>query len=169
MLRRLLLFRHARAAGLLAPDGSGAAPGGDHARPLVPSGQQDAVEVGAELAIRGWIPDAVLSSDSARTRQTWACLSVALGSPPVRFDHALYNADAETLIEEIGLVGDDVRTLLVLAHNPGLQELAWELTGEDVGLATANALLLCSEAPTWPEALRPRRWRVEALVRPKGR
>lgn len=165
---RLVLMRHARAAGLLAPDGSGVVPGGDHERPLEPAGREDAADVGAALAARGWIPDAVVSSDSARTRQTWACLTASLGAPPVRFSPALYHADAGTLLDELGGVDADVRTLLVLGHNPGLQELAYELTGEDVGLATANALLLRSGYVSWPEALRPRRWHLEALVRPKG-
>lgn len=165
---RLVLMRHARAAGLLAPDGSGLVRGGDHERPLEPAGREDAVDIGAALAARGWIPDAVISSDSARTRQTWACLAVALGAPPVTFGRALYHADAETLLDELGRVEPSVRTLLVLGHNPGLQELAYELTGEDVGLATANALLLHSTCPSWPDALRPRRWHLEAMLRPKG-
>ncbi len=169
MLRRLVLMRHARAAGLLAPDGSGLAKGGDHARPLTPDGREDAVDMGVALAVRGWGPDLVLSSDSARTKQTWACLSVGLGEDlPVRVERALYNADAETLLDELGVVEDEVRTVLVLAHNPGLQELAYGLTGEEFVIATANVLLLCAEGATWREALR-RRWRLEAGIQPKAR
>src|SRR5690554_3687771 len=110
MLRRLVLLRHARAVDLWTGPETPAR-GADHARPLTPDGQEDAVESGAELATRGWFPEPVLCSDSARTRQTWVSLAAALGSPSVSDEPSLYHADADTWLEELGLVEASVGTV----------------------------------------------------------
>ncbi len=65
MTRRLIVMRHAKSswkhAGLT-----------DHQRPLNKRGRKDAPRVARALIERGWTPRRVLSSDAARTRETWA-------------------------------------------------------------------------------------------------
>lgn len=160
-MRRLILMRHAKSAwDTDAPH--------DHARPLSGRGRRDAPRVGAYLAELGWVPDRVLSSDSARTRETWIRMAAA-------FDHAidviwsrrLYAAGLEE-IEEAVADQDDAETLLVLGHNPGWEDAVTWLTGEEEPLTTANAALLEGDHATWLDGFdAPRRWRLVEVVRPK--
>ena len=68
MHRRLIIMRHAKSSWT-----SGAL--SDHERPLNARGIRDAPRVGAALVKRGWLPQLVLSSDSERTRETFAGMS----------------------------------------------------------------------------------------------
>ena len=61
----------------------------------------------------------------------------------------------------------DVRTVLVLGHNPGWEEAVEELSGREVRITTANVVLLEGEGATWREALQRGPWSVAGVVRPK--
>jgi phosphohistidine phosphatase len=119
--RTLLILRHASAAN---------EPGmADVQRPLTPIGRKEATEVGRRLA--GLNPDRVLCSTAVRTRQTWQQISAELPvQPKVDFETEIYQANAETLRELVWFTHDDVRTLLLIGHNPAVHELAWFLLGE---------------------------------------
>ena len=74
------------------------------------------------------IPALVLCSPSRRTRQTWELLAGSLKSePPIEFPDGLYLAEPARLLTQIGQAPDDLPSLLVIAHNPGLQALAHKL------------------------------------------
>ncbi|MFF3247200.1 SixA phosphatase family protein [Streptomyces sp. NPDC002870] len=125
-LRRLVVLRHAKSA---RPEGVP-----DHDRPLAPRGLRDAPAAGRWLAEADCLPDLVLCSTARRTRQTWELAARELGStPPVRYDPRLYGADDEPLLEAVCAVPDDVGTLLLIGHNPGLQDLILLLAGEALG------------------------------------
>src|SRR3954463_6361634 len=117
-MRRLLLLRHAKA--------ERSQPGGrDHDRVLAARGRADAKTLGAYLARHAFIPDRAVVSTSARTRETWTLLAAAMGkSPPVSFDERIYDATPEAILGAIRETGPNAGTLLVVGHNPGLQELA---------------------------------------------
>ena len=69
----------------------------DHDRPITPAGAAAAAAVARALAARGWLPDLVLASDAARSRQTLAAMAEAvpaLGAAPAFFRGALYTAAA---------------------------------------------------------------------------
>ena len=119
-MRRLILFRHAKAQ-------ARSATGEDIDRPLDPSGKADCAIMGRVLAGEGLTPDLALVSSSRRTRETWDCLAVFFPQARVRFSEDLYNASVEEIIAEIDAAGES-GTLMVVAHNPGLHELAVELT-----------------------------------------
>ena len=115
---RLLLLRHAKAE-------KAAPAGGDHERPLNPRGRKDAARIGAYLAHHALVPDRAVVSDARRTRETWDRLAAALSTPPpVGYDHRLYNAGPELILEVIKETDRATRTLLVIGHNPGLHEVA---------------------------------------------
>src|SRR5690606_10233831 len=112
MERRLIVMRHAR---------SGWEGGEDHARPLTDRGRREAPAIAHRLAALFWVPELVLASDARRTEETWERIAGAFApEPPIRFARELYLADAEDLIEVLGGVGDEIRTLQVIGHNPGL-------------------------------------------------
>lgn len=125
-LRRLVVLRHAKSAW---PEGLA-----DHARPLGPRGLRDAPAVGRWLATADCLPDLVLCSTARRTRQTWQLAAGELGSvPQVRYERRIYAADDQELLDAVREVPADIETLLLIGHNPGLQELILLLTGEAIG------------------------------------
>jgi phosphohistidine phosphatase len=119
-MKRLFLLRHAKTV-----QDSGE---GDHARVLTERGRGDAGLIGHYMDMHGYLPDAVLCSTSVRTRETWDILSGELARmPDPAFTRALYLASAKQMLELIRGVPDEAGSLLVIAHNPGTEELAAKL------------------------------------------
>ncbi|MFO1013073.1 MAG: histidine phosphatase family protein [Caulobacteraceae bacterium] len=122
-MRRLILFRHAQAEAR-APSGE------DFDRPLAPAGRLDAALMADVLAKDGLTPDVVLVSAARRTQETWACMAAAFPNAKVFTVPALYNASNDEIMAEVDNVSVLGDTLIVVAHNPGLQELAMDLLSE---------------------------------------
>ena len=121
--RTLLLLRHAKAE---PTDDRG-----DHARGLTARGRRDAVAVGQWLTDRGLVPDLALCSDAARAVQTWDGVAGSLPQPvAVRTDPRLYEASAPSLVALLAETPAEVRTLLVVGHEPTVSETAVALAGE---------------------------------------
>lgn len=124
-LRRLVVLRHAKSAW---PDGVA-----DHRRPLAPRGHRDAPVVGRMLAENDCLPDLALCSTAVRARETWELAAAQWGTPPpVRHEPRLYAADVSELLAVVHEVPAAVRTLLLVGHNPGLEELVLELAGDSL-------------------------------------
>lgn len=122
--RRLVLLRHAK-----AEHGGDIA---DHLRPLSLVGRRQAGAVGATLRAAGLIPELVLCSSSVRTHQTWDLVRSALGAQPVlEVSDTLYTARVRALLDLVRLVPADVRTVLVVGHEPTVSESAATLAGPD--------------------------------------
>lgn len=114
MTRRLILMRHAKSSwDEPALD--------DHARPLNGRGRRSAVALGKWLAEKGYLPDLVLCSTAARTRETLDGLK--LGVVPVKYLDALYHASTGLLLETLQANGAGNCVLLV-SHNPGCADFA---------------------------------------------
>ncbi|WP_210571060.1 histidine phosphatase family protein [Streptomyces sp. GESEQ-4] len=124
-LRRLVILRHAKSAW---PDGVP-----DHDRPLAPRGRRDAPAAGIALAEADCLPDLALCSTAVRARQTWELASDQWGTPPpVNHDPRLYGADVPDLLSVVHDVSAEVETLLLVGHNPGLEELVLALAGDSL-------------------------------------
>lgn len=159
--RRLIVLRHAKS------DQYSDAPT-DHDRPLNPRGIRSAPMIAAKLAELGWVPQVVVSSDSKRTRQTWDHMKAALGgSPDVRFTSSLYLAGPPEVRQALRELPDGVETAMVIGHNPGWEEVVFELCGVRVRMTTCNAALLEVKADGWDEAMVRQDWRFETVLRPK--
>ena len=117
-MRRLLLLRHAKA--------ERSQPGGaDHARLLADRGRSDAPQMGAYLVRHGLIPDLAVVSPAARTRETWELAATAFKpAPKVSYEERVYGATTQALLAVIKETEPKVHTLLVVGHNPGLEDLA---------------------------------------------
>ena len=131
-MKRLIVVRHAKAThkpGFADPD-----------RPLTGRGRRDAKAAGQWLLGQRLIPDLVLCSPSLRTRQTWDRLAAELGTGhdiEVQYDSRVYLADEDDALDVIGETPDDVRTLLIVGHNPAMQQVASSLTSQgDLGFPT---------------------------------
>jgi phosphohistidine phosphatase len=118
-MKRLILLRHAKAE-RSAPSGR------DFDRPLSRHGLNEAARTGRMLAAAGLIPDVVLVSASVRTVQTWEQASAALPDAKVQIRQDLYNAPSERL-QAVAEVEHDAQTVMVIAHNPGIGALAYDL------------------------------------------
>ena len=117
--RRLILLRHAKSDWPDVPDRD---------RPLAKRGRRDAPRIGRWLHEHGYQPDVVVVSAATRTRQTWDLVAPELGgSPAVHFEPRAYAASALTLLYLAQELPDRYRTALLIAHNPGLSELATSL------------------------------------------
>lgn len=127
-MRQLILLRHAKAA--VDSD-----TGQDFDRPLAPRGREDAPVVGRALADAGAEPELVLVSAAKRTRETWELVSAAFPGVEARFLDELYEATAETLLHLVEHA--KVARLMIVGHNPGLQELAIRLARRNTPLDAA--------------------------------
>lgn len=101
----------------------------DMERPLNSRGVKDAIHMGAYLNKLGLVPDMMVVSAAQRTQETAKLLLENLSVPDkhIIVDKELYLADRETLQEIIEVYATDNRRLLVLAHNPGMDELVSHL------------------------------------------
>lgn len=117
-MRRLLLLRHTKSSWR-----DEALP--DIERPLAPRGRRAAPAIGIYLRDHGMIPDLVLVSTAQRTRETWQLINLMFAdAPAVRYDEKLYLADAEDILKRVAKAPAAAETVMVVGHNPGLQELA---------------------------------------------
>ncbi len=97
----------------------------DHTRSLTMRGREEAAAVGALLSGKGLVPDYVLCSTSARTRETLAEVQNSFAEwPHVTYSQKIYNASEVDLLNQIAAIAEDVTTLLVVGHNPGLYQLS---------------------------------------------
>lgn len=103
----------------------------DFDRDLNKRGRRDAPEMGRRLAARYAILDAFVVSTACRARATAELMAGELDFPPERieFRDELYLASPSTMLDVIRQVPDSVQTLALLAHNPGITELANRLSG----------------------------------------
>jgi phosphohistidine phosphatase len=97
----------------------------DRERPLAPRGRRAAKQIGKHLAALAIEPELVLCSPAERTRQTLELIRPALGaSPKVKLEAKLYGATSDELLERIRAVPESIASVMLIAHNPGLQDLA---------------------------------------------
>ena len=120
-MKLLSLLRHATATADAADD---------HSRSLSVDGQAEAVDIAAHLAMTDLpAPDLILSSDSRRTHQTAKTLQMFFPEAALDLDHALYLAGSDTLLDIIHAQDDAHTHVVIVAHNPGIGQLAFDLGG----------------------------------------
>lgn len=96
----------------------------DHERPLAPRGLRDAKRIAKHLRGLEVRPALVLCSSATRTRETFELVQPALGDAPVQIEEELYAASSDALLERVRALPDEVGSLLLIGHNPGLYDLA---------------------------------------------
>lgn len=151
--RRLMLLRHAKSDW---PEGVE-----DHNRPLSRRGRKAASLIADYLVKKRLRPDLALVSSARRARETLSLIEAYLPkAAEIRIIEALYDAPAEQILDVLRGLGPDCRSVLVLAHNPGIQEVALWLAdgGEGDALArlrdkfpTAGLACILLNAATWQD------------------
>jgi phosphohistidine phosphatase len=147
-MRELILLRHAHAE----PPAPGQE---DFDRPLSLQGQAEAEAAGRWLLDHGYMPDRVVCSTARRTRETTEQALAALGYVEVRFEPRIYDATPGMLIQ-IADEHRDIPRVMLVGHNPGLEQLAALLSsgqsGDFRGMPAGGVavLTLPTEAPLEP-------------------
>ncbi len=170
-MKSLFLLRHAKSswanAGL-----------DDFDRPLNGRGEKAAPRMASYMRSQGLMPDLVLCSTAVRAEQTWELVAQELGGQiAVKHKRGLYLAPPSKLLEAVQRQTDEVDTLMVVAHNPGMANLAIALAGPESDEAARSAMrakfptgalaTLTFDCDTWSEVA-PGRGRLTGFVTPRS-
>ena len=115
----------------------------DFERTITTRGEKNSIRVGQWMADNDRVPEKIISSSAVRAKQTIALVAEQFaGSETIIYEKDLYLADPETLTEYIQLYKDGVTSLMLVAHNPGLDQLVHYLSDglekEYRSMTTAN-------------------------------
>jgi phosphohistidine phosphatase len=161
-MKTLLILRHGKSQ----PD----APAGDHARELTERGHRDAGAMGAHIHNLVGTPDAIITSDAMRARQTAEIVATAVGfTAPLTVEPRIYNADLHILLALVRSILDEVDTAIIVGHNPGFEELAAALAGnqaEGVRLPTSGLAILEFDVEQW-DTVRSGSGRLREVATPR--
>lgn len=148
MPRYLYLLRHGQSAekqiGQLDKD-----------RELTTAGIKQSMRIAAYLRQEKTFLDLVISSSSARTRETTTLISDALriDSEIIVFDDELYEASTRTLLQTVAQLEDNHHHVLFVGHNPAISYLAEYLTKAEIGdMVPAGMAIIQFDSPSWAEA-----------------
>jgi phosphohistidine phosphatase len=165
-MKQLFLLRHAKSSW----DEPGLA---DHDRPLAPRGRRALKLMAEHLGREGVRPALVLCSSARRTRETLEAIAPALGEGiSVQIERELYGASEQRLLERLRAVEDDVESLMLIGHNPGVEQLALSLAGSGQNLGgprrkyPTGALATLEFTSRWGD-LQPGRAELTDFVTPK--
>ncbi|MCY4628584.1 MAG: histidine phosphatase family protein [Acidobacteria bacterium] len=158
---RLLLLRHAKSdwnhPGLR-----------DHDRPLAPRGLRNAPRLGRYLREQNLVPAVALVSTARRARMTAELALEAAGAAPevMRLIPDLYGSSPDEIVEIVAAEGGDASPLLVVAHNPGMEDLVARLGGRYAHFPTAALAIVSVPGSDWT-GISVARATLDSLVRPR--
>ncbi|HVU20912.1 MAG TPA: histidine phosphatase family protein [Rhizomicrobium sp.] len=170
-MKRLLLLRHGKAEGAASDD---------RKRALIARGKTDSARIGRFLREDAYVPDAIFCSDSTRTRQTLeAMLPELQAKPELKYLSELYLAEPELIFSLVRKVSDRLHSLMIIGHNPGLEQCALALAAVplekklrkrydvmDEKFPTCSVAVIDFEIDRWRDVT-PGRGELDAFVRPK--
>jgi len=159
-MKTLLVLRHAKSSwNDSALD--------DHERPLNQRGRRDAPRMGKLVREYGVIPDVVISSDAVRARLTAeAVAEAARYAGDILLDPHLYAACPADILSLLPTVRENPKTVMIVGHNPGLEALVEQLTGERQDLPTAALAQIDLPIDQWRDLTRSTRGTLVGLWRP---
>jgi phosphohistidine phosphatase len=146
----------------------------DRDRRLSARGQTDAAMTAAYMVGQALLPDRVIVSSAARTRETWRCMAPAFPAAPVDYEDRLYESGPDAILAVIREIGRSASAPLVIGHNPGLHDTARLLIAPgarearqlDDGLPTSGLVVIDFTQKDWRK-LALRSGRFDRLVTPR--
>ena len=140
----------------------------DHDRPLNSRGKRDAPRMGQLIRDENLLPDVILCSSAKRCRKTAEHVIEASGyRSEMRTTGELYEADGEKLRQALASLADNPATVLLIAHNPGLEELLEALIGEYTPLTTAALAKIEIPVRNWHDLNEKTRGNLIQLWQPR--
>jgi phosphohistidine phosphatase len=159
-MKTLLLLRHAKSSW----NDSGLQ---DFDRPLNGRGRKAAEAIGRFIRKQRVAPDLLLSSPALRARETIeTIMKTAKLQSELRFDQRIYEAGPLRLLEVVSQIEEDRSTVLLVGHNPGMEELLQLLTGSTEHMATATLAKIDFKAASWSKVLEEK-GSLDWFVKPK--
>ena len=144
-MKTLLILRHAKSS-WKKPDLP------DHDRPLNKRGKKDAPKVGLYLKEHDLVPDLILSSTARRARDTAQAVADACGfEGQVDYYQDLYLSEPTIYLDILRCLLDDPKRVMVVGHNPDVEELLIMLTEVDEHLTTAALAVVNLPISNWEE------------------
>ena len=159
-MKDLLLLRHAKSS-WKDPELA------DFERPLNERGRQAAELVGRYIARENVGIDLIISSPAVRARQTIELvLRSAKRSVELRFDQLIYEASPTRLLEIISQIEDERQSVLLVGHNPGMEELLALLVGGEQHMPTASLAGVSLQAKNGTRS-RSAKCELKSFVKPR--
>lgn len=159
-MKTLYILRHAKS--------SWAEPGlADFDRPLNARGKRAAELIGAYIKKQGEAPHLILSSPAVRARETIeTVLKTAKLTAELRYDQRIYEASKLLLVEVIAQIEEDLSSVLLVGHNPGMEGVLEVLTGRTETMATGTIAKVHLKPGKWSKAVEAQ-GELEWLVKPR--
>ncbi len=141
----------------------------NHERLLNKRGRRDAPRMGELVREYRLIPDVIISSDAVRARMTAEAVAEAARYPgEILLDPRLYMANPAGILSLLRTVPETrARTVMIVGHNPGLEELVARLTGDQQDLPTATLAHIALPAAQWRDLKLSTHGTLLGLWRPK--
>jgi phosphohistidine phosphatase len=144
-MKTLLIMRHAKSSWKHKDQP-------DLERPLNHRGEKDAPRMGRQLKKKELLPDLIVSSPAVRARLTAEGVADKCGyEKQIQFVEPLYMAEATQILTTLNEIPDEVNTLLLIGHNPGLEYTVQLLSHEIVSLPTAAIAYLKVPVERWQD------------------
>lgn len=162
-MKSLLLLRHAKSS-WKQPEMH------DHERPLNKRGKKEAPKVGKYLKENNLIPELILSSTALRALYTARAVAEEIGyEEPIDLHQDLYLSDTACYLDTLRCLPDEVNRVLVVGHNPELDEFLTLLTDVTTHLTTAALAQIDLPISSWQELNEATDARLLNIWSPKGK
>lgn len=145
LLKRIYVVRHAKSSW---EDLSLA----DIDRPLNKRGKRDAPFMAAMCKSKGYVPDLLVSSNANRARSTAECFKREFGFAKEQFvlEASLYHAPEDMYVEVCFGLDEDVRSVMLFGHNPGITYLANSVGEKYIdNVPTSGVLVIDASIDQW--------------------
>ena len=160
-MKTLLLLRHAKSSW----DNESLS---DYDRPLNDRGFRDAPRMGKLIRREDLVPDLIVTSSAKRAATTAELVALEFSlESDIRYTDKLYLAEPGTYIMLARTIDDAIGSLMMVGHNPGIQELVEWLTGQDETMSTATLAYIRAPIEKWSELARGRHYELVSIWRPK--
>ncbi len=125
---------------------------GDHDRTLNKRGFKDAKIMGKKLMELGYVPDLIITSSAKRAKLTAEIYAKYLINSEFSIDKELYLAPSHLFIKKANELDDKYKTVLMIAHNPGITQLANEFSVDFIGnIPTSGIFKVDFDIKKWKE------------------
>lgn len=160
-MKTLIIIRHAKAEQSFGPDRD---------RRLTERGHQNAEMMAERLLAKGYKIDMIFSSPSARTKETTEYFAVAnhLDKDHVKYFDKLYLGDIVAITETVLWLKENVHTLAIVGHNPGVSNFVNNITNADINdLPTCGIAVIEIDMNNWEEDFTKAPKKLVEVMKPK--